>query len=192
MKYTVILFLAVVLSACSKEDSKNETSNEPRFSGVTMRDFSGVNLGCFGDVCSDDWVNSPLSALEIAHFDVPDSTKASGTSASTVANVLAYPNPLPINEPMFFSAKLDGAALFKMAIIDHWGRRQIAMVREVRDSDFTVLLPQIMFENLPKLKVHRIFFAFYNVEDEIIYSGYGDFGLCNQDSSTDPLTCFEQ
>ncbi|MDX1683983.1 MAG: hypothetical protein R3275_02040 [Saprospiraceae bacterium] len=192
-KLTLPLLMSIALIACDKDDDTSPNDDDPsngRHTGVYLYDSDGVFMDCYGD-CDDDWTDLMLTEDDIPYFNFPDDIMVFGQSATEVSDVKAFPNPVPNGGDMTISANLNGASYFRMVIINSWGNGTAGFGSPVAEGMAQIRLHSIIFDGLRTGERHRIYFAFYNASEEIIYSGRGDFVICEESVINDPFACID-
>jgi len=192
-KIYLLAFLIVTTVAC-RDDEVPSSPPEPinlEFSGVQMTDAVGQSIGCYGGDCTDDWTNTTLTTDELSFIslvgDIPNTTPTLGTAQMYPI----YPNPMSNTGNMGIAFETTGKLIFKMSIVDTMGNVMITHASETQNGFNTIQISGEALEGLERKTIYRAYFGFYDVTDTPVYTGYGDFGICEEDFNPNPQDCFE-
>jgi len=84
-----------------------------------------------------------------------------------------------------------GRLKFKMAIVDELGEVLITQDLETQNGFNNIQLSSELLENLDRKTIYRMYYAFFDATNAPVYTGYGDFGICQEDFNPNPQDCFE-
>ena len=186
MKRVFLLFGIAILLAC------NEDTDGPMFGpfeGVKLFDENGEPLGCYGP-CGDDWTDTELSEEEMALLDFQDTITLSMGLEPGVDHFHPYPSPISNTGNMAFFVDGQGAYKIKMNMVDEAGKSAFKTTIKIQNGGSVFQLSSNIFESLERKKIYRIYYIMLNHSDTKIYSGYGDFAICELDHNPTFDTCF--
>ncbi len=197
MNWKISLFALLIIIAACVDDETPTPPTDPNptvdleFNGVQMTDEVGQLIGCYGDDCTDDWTNISLTTDESSYLAFDHSIPGADITLGTAQMYPIYPNPIGNTGNMGISFETTGKLIFKMAVIDTMGNTFITHVGETQDGFNSLQISSEVFEGLERKTIYRIYFGFYDVTNAPVYTGYGDFGICEEDFNPDPQDCFE-
>jgi hypothetical protein len=126
-----------------------------------------VNGAVIGTPNPSDWTNDQKwSACENSLFDFADDYNYQGLTATTVNNVIAFPNPF--QGTFIFSSQYAGSSVVKTVLVD--GNFNILSRNVVRDG----MVMQFNPTGLSSKKHYRLYYRFYGNNQTVIYQGHGD------------------
>ncbi len=188
------LLIVLLIAACQD----GETPPPPpdpnpvnlEFTGVQMTDYVGQLIGCYGD-CDDDWTDIALTTNESDYLvsvgDIFNATPELGE----VEMFPIYPNPIGNTGNMGIAFETTGKLIFKMVVIDTMANVLITHASETQSGFNNIQISTEVFEGLERKTIYRMYYAFYDVTNAPVYTGYGDFGICEEDFNPNPQECFE-
>lgn len=166
---SVVLFGAIIMLAGCKKDSaclfnfvisNNYTETDPN--GTVMNTPN-----------PDDWTyDHKWNACENSLFDFADTCNYQGLTATTINNVIGFPNPFK-NE-MVFSAEETGSLVAKVVLVDD----QMDILHQYTLSNpyaqVNGLTEAFNFSGLHSKRHYRLYYRFYGNNKTVIYQGHGD------------------
>lgn len=186
--FSLALITLLIVSCQEDEDPVLEV-----FEGVQLFDENGNPIGCY-EGCGDDWTESRLTATQRDYLTFTDIISV--PQSNGVINV-THPRPFPIplansgSMSMLFGA--DQPVKFKMAVVTSEGIRRAFFAMLVENTAEQVQFDNVFFNDVPRGEVVRIYYAYFDHNNDIISEGFGDFGICDQDPPiVDVEPCFNQ
>lgn len=198
--YCTCLIFLIGLTFFSCEDAQvddpmpMEEENEFIFENVKLRDQNGEPIGCYID-CDDDFTNFALTEDELAFLDFDDTISINGNSGNSgnsgiIEGIFTYPNPISNSGDVSIIVITTSAAKIKFAIVNQM--KEVLFEHSFStETSREIRLSADIFADFPRKELHRLYYAAYNAANEIIFSGYGDIAVCEEEFNPDLSTCFE-
>ncbi len=191
----ILLIILVIIAAC-QDDEAPTTPPDPdpinlEFTGVQMTDANGTPIGCYNGDCMDDWTNISLTTDELTYLAFDHNIPNANPELGEAQMYPIYPNPMGNTGNMGIAFETTGRLIFKMVVIDTMGNAFITHVSETQSGFNNIQLSYEVFEGLERKTIYRMYYAFYDVTSAPVYTGYGDFGICEEDFNPNPQDCFE-
>jgi len=195
-KISLFVLLAIIIAACVDDETPTPPSGpDPtvnlEFNGVQMTDANGVLIGCYDDDCMDDWTNISLTTDELSYLAFDHTIPNAEIELGTAEMFPIFPNPIGNAGNMGITFETTGKLIFKMVIIDTMGNALITHVSETQNGFNAIQLSYEVFEGLERKTIYRMYYAFYDVTSAPVHTGYGDFGICEENFNPNPQDCFE-
>lgn len=189
------LLLVLITTACV-DDETPPTPPDPdpinlTFTGIQMTDQNGAPIGCYDGDCTGDWTNISLTTDELSYLAFDHTIPNANPELGTAEMFPIYPNPMGNTGSMGIVFETTGKLIFKMVIIDTMGNAFITHVSETQNGFNAIQLSSEVFEGLERKTIYRMYYAFYDVTSAPVYTGYGDFGICEEDFNPNPQDCFQ-
>ncbi len=206
LKISGIVFLvSITLFTCKKDDDSTPPVEPPvdtmtvdtsmidtlSFTGVQMTDFNGAPIGCYGGDCNDDWTNTTLTTEELEFLNFANNLPFDNLGTGTVNFITLYPNPIWNTGDAFLGIETTAPLKYKSAIVNNLG--EVLQTSEINtNTGFNnYAIANSVFDEVIRKEVHRLYYAFYQQDGTLVFSGYGDFSICTQDNNPTLETCFE-
>ena len=198
LKIELLILLGLFLIASTVACIDEEVPTPPQdpdpinldISGVQMTDQNGQPIGCYGE-CGDDWTDTALTVDELSLISTVGNLPNASPTLGTVQMYPIYPNPIGNMGNMGISFETSGILVFKMVIVDTMGNIYVTHASETQDGFNTIQISDEVLEGLERKTIYRIYYGFYDVTDAPIHTGYGDFGICEENFNPNPQACFE-
>jgi hypothetical protein len=190
------VILLLFLSACSKDDQNNTTTEQlPQFKGIVVRDDIGNTLAFWGTDDGDWGQDYGWKSQEYDVLIYPDTIDLGGTyfkdttgweqgpgiHEQPVNRIFLYPNPANYMVSIGFHAL--GNVKFKMAIVDQAGNRLCTWC--VKDSmAFTHIDLSDQAKFMPG-NLYRFYYSMSAGDNMNYYKGHGDLLICHEPSIYD-------
>jgi len=191
----ILLFLGLIAACQDDETPLPPIDPDPtidlEFKGVQMTDATGASIGCYDGDCMDDWTNISLTTDEFNYLAFDHNIPNVNVELATAEMFPIYPNPIGNTGNMGIAFETTGKLIFKMVVIDTMANTLITHVSETQDGFNNIQLSYEVFEGLERKTIYRMYYAFYDVTDAPVYTGYGDFGICEENFNPIPQDCFE-
>lgn len=195
LKYLPLIFVLIITACGDDETPTPPTDPDPmidlEFNGVQMTDANGQLIGCYGSDCTDDWTNISLTSDERGYLSFNDSISPFNLDIATAEMFPIYPNPIGNTGNMGMTLETTGKLKFKVAVINTMGQVLIEQVFETQNGFNNLQLSSELFKDLERKTIYRMYYAFYDATNAPVYTGYGDFGICEEDTNSNPQECFE-
>lgn len=201
LKISAIAFLiSLTLFTCKKDDDSTPPEEPPidtmsidtlQFEGVQMTDFNGQPIGCFGGNCSDDWSNLTLTTEELTYLDFVDSLSSTDLGMGVANFVSLYPNPIGNTGDVFLAYETTENLKVKLAIINNQAEILWTLAVNTATGFNNIAIANEALNEVERKEIHRMYYAFYQQNGDIVFSGYGDFSVCIEDFNPLPSSCFQ-
>jgi len=193
LKFLPLIFALLIIACQDDETPPSPPDPDPvdlTFTGIQLTDPNGVLIGCYND-CDDNWTNISLTIDELNYLAFDHNIPGATPELGEAEMYPIYPNPIGNTGDMNIAFETTGKLIFKMVVIDTMGNALITHVSETEMGFNTIQLSSEVFEGLERKTIYRIYYAFYDVTSAPVYTGYGDFGICEEDFNPNPQECFE-
>ena len=179
-----------VFCGCGDDEMPPEVPVELIFEGVQMFDVNGSSIGCYNN-CGNDWTSFGLTPEELAYLNFPDTINLAGAGNNSSTNrFYAFPNPIPNSGNMSVGAAGSGTSKLKIAVINKKGETKLSNSFLLFSGSNNFVLSSALFASFERKTLHRMYYAIYNEDNDILYSGYGDISVCESESNHTTETCF--
>lgn len=178
-----LIMMGFITSCTTDADPKLDV-----FEGVRLYDENGAPIGCYGD-CGDDWGEIALSSDELDLLNFSDLITVPGSTGNfNIQGPRPFPMPLSTSGGMFMQLGSDQPAKFKMSIVTTDGNVRAFFATLVDTSSLSIAFDNAFFADVPRGEIVRMYYAYYDDNDNPVYTGYGDMGICPFDP---PITNYE-
>jgi len=180
---------------CQNDEASPPIDPDPtinlEFKGVQMTDTNGALIGCYDGDCMDDWTNISLTTDELTYLAFDHNIPNANPELGTAQMYPIYPNPIGNTGNMDIAFETTGRLIFKIVVIDTMANTLITHVSETQNGFNNIQISNEVLEGLERKLIYRMYYAFYDVTSAPVYTGYGDFGICEEDFNPNPQECFE-
>lgn len=191
LHFICLLAISFFFTNCGKDDDVvQEPDPKQVFEGVKLYDENGSPIGCFGD-CDDDWTNFALEDSELAFLDFTDTLDISNAASNTSINgFYIYPNPISNSGTQGWGVESVGVHKMKIAVVDECNETQFTHAFKIENGFNNFNLSNVLYQDFERKKIYRIYYKLTDVNDSIIYQGYGDMSVCVLEGGNNNESCF--
>lgn len=164
---------------------KNKDDDDARFTNlecIQMADQNGDPIGVHPVNCdfAGQWKQSTFGADDLSYLEFSDTITDNLAQTATVERVLAYPNPIAIDNVQFYTFLVDEDAdlKLKLAIVDQEGNviQQMAQ-RLTKLSNYSLeLIPPSNLYTIGEF--YRVFYLISGANGQVFFEGFGNILVC--------------